>query len=50
MKLAVGLSLLPVVVIGVQLLLLSGGTVAFTSAVNPGFRTILTQNGLDYGR
>jgi hypothetical protein len=30
------------------MLLLPSGTVAFTSAVNPGFRTILTQKGLNY--
>ena len=28
---------------------LPDGAVAFTSPVNPGFRTILTQNGLNYG-
>ena len=38
-----------VVTVGVQMLLLPSGTVAFTSAVNPGFRTILTQKGLNYG-
>ena len=38
-----------VVTVGVQVLLLPSGTVAFTSAVNPGFRTILTQKGLNYG-
>jgi lipopolysaccharide-binding protein len=37
-----------VVTVGVQVLLLPSGTVAFTSAVNPGFRTILTQKGLNY--